>query len=151
MESQALDTLVKLASLGTAGICVVIIVATGLLIYKLPKGTADNKISLINTYIKANVIIAIICAISGVTNAYFNHGKIVEAQSETAALQDSITKQINIWENEKSTLENSINSIKSSVQNQPNISPATKNELNALQLKVNKITFKPFIKKMNIK
>jgi len=83
MESAgSLDFLVKLASFGTAGVCILAIFFIGSAIIKLPNDSPQWKPQLMKRFISACIIIAGITAASGGLNAYFNRGKVVEATTK---------------------------------------------------------------------
>jgi len=81
--SGSLDFLVKLASFGTAGVCILAIFFIGSAIIKLPNDSPLWKPQLMKRFISACIIIAGITAASGGLNAFFNKGKIVEADRKT--------------------------------------------------------------------
>lgn len=81
--SGSLDFLVKLASFGTAGVCILAIFLIGSAIIKLPNDSPSWKPQLMKRFISACIIIAGITAVSGGLNAFFNRGKIVEADQKT--------------------------------------------------------------------
>lgn len=78
------DLLVKLASFGTAGVCILAIFIIGYSIFKLPNDAPKWKPDLMKKFINASIIIAVITAASGGLNAYFNQQKIQEADQGTA-------------------------------------------------------------------
>ncbi|MBT3233232.1 MAG: hypothetical protein HN356_10500 [Calditrichaeota bacterium] len=71
-----LDGLVKLASIGAAGVCVLAIAQTGWLTQRIPNDAPQWRVGLIKRYQSICVIIAFISALSGGANAYFNSDKI---------------------------------------------------------------------------
>lgn len=81
-NAGSLDFLVKLASFGTAGVCILAIFFIGSAILKLPNDSPSWKAQLMKRFITACIIIAGITAFSGGLNAYFNRGKIVEADKK---------------------------------------------------------------------
>jgi hypothetical protein len=83
---ESLESLVKLASFGTAGVCVLAIFIIGTSIFKLSNDTPEWKVSLMKKYMNVCVVIAIICTISGIANAYFNRAKIVAANEKVDKL-----------------------------------------------------------------
>jgi len=83
MESAgSLDFLVKLASFGTAGVCILAIFFIGSAIIKLPNNSPPWKPQLMKRFISACILIAGITAVSGGLNAFFNRGKAVEASKK---------------------------------------------------------------------
>lgn len=81
-SSGSFDFLVKLASFGTAGVCILAIFIIGGAIVKLPNDAPSWKAQLMKKFINAFIIIASITAVSGGLNAFFNRGKIVEADKK---------------------------------------------------------------------
>ena len=77
------DLLVKLASFGTAGVCILAIFIIGYSIFKLPNDAPAWKPELMKKFITASILIAVITAVSGGLNAYFNQQKIQEADRGT--------------------------------------------------------------------
>lgn len=83
MESAgSLDFLVKLASFGTAGVCILAIFFIGSAIIKLPNNSPPWKPQLMKRFISACILIAGITAVSGGLNAFFNRYKTVEAEKK---------------------------------------------------------------------
>lgn len=108
-NAGSLDFLVKLASFGTAGVCILAIFFIGSAIIKLPNDSPSWKPQLMKRFISACIIIAGITAVSGGLNAYFNRGKTVEAVKkaevsldETAAVAKEYEK-LSIQYNDLST------------------------------------------------
>jgi hypothetical protein len=77
--SRLLETLVKLASLGTSGICIFAIFWIGWLV---KKPTSLSHYRTLRFYMIACIIIAVISAASGILNAYFNAAKIEKIQEQ---------------------------------------------------------------------
>ncbi len=108
--SEVWEQLVKLASFGTAGVCVLIVFIVGVCIMRLPSDTSALKVSLIKWYMTVCTIIAFISAGSGIANAYFNREKLVvanrqigianqqieeaETQAETARIEQQATLEV---------------------------------------------------------
>lgn len=86
------DLLVKLASFGTAGVCILAIFIIGYSIFKLPNDTPKWKPVLMKKFINASIIIAVITAVSGGLNAYFNQQKIQNADQGTANVANEYDK-----------------------------------------------------------
>jgi len=87
-----LETLVKLAALGTSGICIFAIFWAGRLIEK----TSDTgKLKTVRFFIGAAVAIALVSAASGVLNALINAGTIkrLEAENQATSIQLSEEKR----------------------------------------------------------
>jgi len=97
--SGSLDFLVKLASFGTAGVCILAIFFIGSAIIKLPNDSPSWKPQLMKRFISACIIIAGITAVSGGLNAYFNRGKIVDADRKTETSLGETQKVATEYEN----------------------------------------------------
>lgn len=88
---ESFDFLVKLASFGTAGVCVLAIFFIGSAIIKLPNDSPSWKPQLMKRFITACIIIAGITAFSGGLNAYFNRNKVVEADKKAEiSMQETV-------------------------------------------------------------
>lgn len=91
-NADSFDFLVKLASFGTAGVCVLAIFFIGSAIIKLPNDSPTWKPQLMKRFISACIIIAGITALSGGLNAYFNRSKVVEADKKAeVSLKETVT------------------------------------------------------------
>ncbi len=88
IDPATLDQLVKLAALGTSGICVLALVLIGMLIHNIPEEHRERHRS-VRMYMWICVIIALISAGSGAANAYYNHEKI---EKESAAKKAAINE-----------------------------------------------------------
>jgi formate hydrogenlyase subunit 3/multisubunit Na+/H+ antiporter MnhD subunit len=85
-----LDTLVKLAAIGTSGICIFAIFWSGWLIYKT---TDAAKLETIKYFIAKTVVIAVISALSGGLNAAINVATIRKLEAEQAAAVQALSAQ----------------------------------------------------------
>ncbi len=101
---QTFEVLVKLASFGTAGVCVLSVFIIGFTIFKLPNDTPEWKPMLLKKFINACIIIALITATSGSLNAYFNHKKVNEADKATAKMVNEYEKVATEFTNLQSEL-----------------------------------------------
>ena len=95
METQTdtLDLIVKLASLGTAGISILGIFYTGIIVKSLPNDVTSGKLSAVRMYKNMCIVVAIICAISGGLNAFFNMQKVMDAKDSMAKIENNYTNQ----------------------------------------------------------
>jgi hypothetical protein len=78
--------LVKLASLGASGVCVLAIFWVGWLISKLPKNANPEHHKTMRLYMGMTVVIAVIAFASGLANAWFNSEKIATIQQKNDTL-----------------------------------------------------------------
>lgn len=90
METQTstLELLVKFASLGTAGISIIGIFYTGIIVKSLPNDVSASKLSAVRMYKNLCITVAFICAVSGGLNAYFNMKKIQDAKNDTKTIEN---------------------------------------------------------------
>ena len=123
-----LDTIIKLASIGAAGICIAGIILAYLMIRKLPKNASKELMSLIQFFIKACIFMALICTLSGAANAYFNQNKVVEAQENAAkvqkqndALKTRLNAEVEKFNRNKLLLNNEINTLQRTLRQIPNV------------------------------
>ena len=72
MDAGLLDTLVKLAALGTSGVCIFAIFWIGWLILHLPEGATPERHKTLRMFMIITVIIAVISGAVGFVNAKFN-------------------------------------------------------------------------------
>jgi len=86
-----LDTLVKLAAIGTSGICIFAIFWSGWLIYKT---TDAAKLDTIRYFINKVIIIAIISALSGGLNAVINAATIRKLEAKNAQMAVQLQRRI---------------------------------------------------------
>lgn len=118
----SLDLLVKLASFGTAGVCVLAIFLIGNAILRLPNDAPKWKPDLMKKFINACILIAVITTISGGLTAYFNQGKIQVADEKAkeadkgttivATEYESLMKQYNYLAAKVDTMQNLANAAK---------------------------------------
>ena len=81
MDTAFLDTLVKLANLGTSGICVLAIAWGGFQLQKIPNNAPPIHYETLKSFFKLCVLIATISAVTGLLSAYFNHQQIATERS----------------------------------------------------------------------
>ncbi len=80
MDTGLLETLVKLAALGAAGVCIFAIFWIGWLILHLPEGATPERHKTLRAFMVTTVFIAIISAAAGFLNSKFNADKITNAE-----------------------------------------------------------------------
>ena len=73
MDPEMLDTLVRLASAGTSGVCVLAIFWSGVCLQRLPRDAADGRYRSFRLFMAMCVLIALISAGAATANAYFNY------------------------------------------------------------------------------
>lgn len=111
-----LEMLVKLASFGTAGVCVLFVFYCGYGVLKLPNDTPEWKVKLMNRYIFACVIVAAICTVSGGVNAYFNRNRIVSAENNYDNLVTEYRKEQASVQGQKQELTRELNMLQAKLQ-----------------------------------
>jgi len=140
---ENLEFLVKLASFGTAGVCVLAIFIIGTSIFRLPNDTPNWKVSLMKKYMNTCIVIAIICAISGSANAYFNQNKIAKAKADFNQLGAAYDEQSKNIENEKQKIKTILGSIRTQLQHGAAASPAVLNSIQNVESGVGKLELIP--------
>ena len=140
---EGLEQLVKLASLGTAGVCVLAIFIIGISIFKLPNDTSKEKVKLIKTYMNMCIIIAVICTISGGANAYFNQNKIAEAKDESSQIQAAYENESKKIEIERNGLRATIGDLRNQLQTNHQLSPALSSTLQKAEQKTDRLQLTP--------
>jgi hypothetical protein len=81
--AMLLDTLVKLASLGASGVCVLAIFWVGWLISKLGPTASVQQHRTVRLFMGMTIVIAVIAFASGIANAWFNARVISEVKNES--------------------------------------------------------------------
>jgi hypothetical protein len=140
---EGLEQLVKLASFGTAGVCVLAVFIIGISIFRLPNNTSKEKVSLIKTFMNMCIIVAVICAISGGTNAYFNYNKIAEAKDESTRMQKAYEVESKKIEAEKIRLRETIGDLRNQLSSSHQLSPALSATLLKAEQRTDSLQLKP--------
>ena len=92
-DAPMLDTLIKLAALGTSGVCILAIFWAGWTIQKTAREGAAVQRS-VRAFMFTAIGIAVISAASGALNAYFNAQTINDCRAENdQRVQQLIAKQ----------------------------------------------------------
>ena len=95
---SGLELLVKLASLGAAGISIYAIYAISKEIFNLPNDVSKVKASLLNRFMGTCVILAIVCGVSSWVNARFTYNQVVDANEKADKMEqlyDQTEQQVN--------------------------------------------------------
>ena len=92
MDPGLLDTLIKLAALGTSGVCIFAIFWIGWLILHLPDDAPPEKHKTLRMFMIVTVIIAVISGVSGFFNARYNADQIAELQQDKNVLELSVAE-----------------------------------------------------------
>lgn len=87
MSNELLDTLIKLASLGTSGICIFAIFWIGWLIMNPPQQSDPDRHKTLRFYMVTCIVIALISAGAGIANAMINSSHLKEKDEKIGQLQ----------------------------------------------------------------
>jgi hypothetical protein len=95
VNSELLDTAVKLAALGTSGVCVAGLVWTGLLMARLPADAERNRHAALRNYMLLCFGVAVVSAVSGFLSPTAERMRELEAANrdqaeQVAALQKAV-------------------------------------------------------------
>ncbi|MFC1805708.1 hypothetical protein ACFL09_01850 [Planctomycetota bacterium] len=85
-ETALLDTLVKLASAGTSGVCILAIFWTGICLQRLPSDAPIERHRSLRYFMAMGVLIAFVSAAAACVSSYFNYRYIVQLKGENKAL-----------------------------------------------------------------
>ena len=89
MDAVMGDTLIKLASLGTSGVCIFVIFWIGWLLRKPQENADPEHHKSLRFFMGTSIIIAIISGVTGIANARINAGINAELRGEN----EQITQQ----------------------------------------------------------
>jgi len=117
------DQLVKLASFGTSGVCILAVFVVGASITRLPKDSPEWRVSLMKRYINFCVIIALVSALSGGANAYFNEKKRAEAESDYKVLKVSYDNDRRKVTKQNAEINSAMLALKNQLQKTPSLNP----------------------------
>ncbi|MCE9567235.1 MAG: hypothetical protein K8U57_34975 [Planctomycetes bacterium] len=85
MNSELLDTAVKLAALGTSGVCVAALVWTGLFMARMPAEQERNKHASLRNYMLMCFGIAIVSGVSGAFSPTAERSRELQATNQAQA------------------------------------------------------------------
>lgn len=139
-----LDLIVRLASLGTAGISVFGIFYTGIIVKSLPNNVSEGKLSAVRMYKNMCIVIAIICALSGALNAFFNMQKVQDAKNDVAEIESSITNQADSLKQSREAIGRDLDELMKILEEQPGDNTLAEGVLKRIDQNVNSLTFKPY-------
>jgi len=142
-QSSTLNLLVKLASLGTAGISIIGIFYSGMIVKSLPNDVSTGKLTAVRMYKNLCITVALICAVSGVLNAYFNMKKIQDAKSEVIAIEDQYTQQADSLRLSIENIGKDISNLSKILENKSFSLPEASGVLNRINSNVNSMEFRP--------
>jgi hypothetical protein len=139
-----LELLVKLASLGAAGISILAVFITGNKIFNLPNDVSTTKVLVLKWYMAMCITMTIICGVSGAANAYFNQKKIVQATENFNNLSSEYKNQIEKIESEKVKINSNIESLRMSLDQSNNLNQDVVNSINSTQRSVKEMNLLPY-------
>jgi hypothetical protein len=142
-QSSTLNLLVKLASLGTAGISIIGIFYSGMIVKSLPNDVSTGKLTAVRMYKNLCITVALICAVSGVLNAYFNMKKIQDAKSEVIAIEDQYTQQADSLRLSIENIGKDISNLSKILENKSFSLPEASGVLSRINSNVNSMEFRP--------
>ncbi|MGI6323679.1 MAG: hypothetical protein ACOXZO_10245 [Bacteroidales bacterium] len=144
METQTdtLDLIVKLASLGTAGISILGIFYTGIIVKSLPNDVTSGKLSAVRMYKNMCIVVAIICAISGGLNAFFNMQKVMDAKDSMAKIENNYTNQADSLDIIRSVIISDLAELKQKLAAEPCEQTVTSEIIQRINTNVNSLSFK---------
>jgi uncharacterized protein (DUF488 family) len=93
IDKVMIDSLIRLASLGAAGVSVIAVVLVGRAIYALSDHSPMWKVSLMQRYQNFCIVIALICAISGFANAYIKLERVQASEEYARRMETAIESQ----------------------------------------------------------
>lgn len=143
MDTGVFDSLVKLASLGTAGVSILAIFIIGASLFRLSNKTSAEKVALIKKYMNMCIIIAVICAFSGVANAYFNGTKVAEANAKRDQIATAYENEAKKVDSERVAMMSTINSLKTQINASHALTPSLANTIKNAEVSLNKMRVTP--------
>ncbi len=145
METQAdtLDLIVKLASLGTAGISILGIFYTGIIVKSLPNDVTSGKLSAVRMYKNMCIVVAIICAISGGLNAFFNLQKVMDAKDSMAKIENNYTNQADSLDIIRSAIVSDLAELKQKLTDEPCEPTVASEIIQRINANLNSLSFSP--------
>ncbi len=143
METQAntLDLIVKLASLGTAGISILGIFYTGIIVKSLPNDVKSGKLSAVRMYKNMCIVVAIICAISGGLNASFNLQKVIDAKDSMTKFENNYTNQADSLDIIRRAIVSDLTELKQMLADEPCDQTKTAELMQRINANVNSMNF----------
>jgi hypothetical protein len=119
IPSQTLEVLVKLAGLGTAGICILGLFVAGYITAKLPDDVSPTKLKAVKMFKNLCITTALICLVAGALTSYFNTKKVEQARNEAENIKGVYMRQINDLSQSRNILEDDVNHLRIIIAAQP--------------------------------
>jgi cell division protein FtsL len=142
-ETNVLEVLVKLASLGAAGIGIVGIFYTAIIVRGLPNDVTPAKLASVKLLTKLCIITVIVCGISGVCNSYFSMKKIQDAKNQTTEITKQYNSELNNLQISKAAINKDLTELRAKLSGSTALPQGVTNTLDNAVTKVNSLKLKP--------
>lgn len=137
------DNLVKLASFGTAGISILAVFITGVIIYRLPNNVSKEKIGILKFFIISCFIFVILSTGTGIANAVFNQQKIEKKEEKIVEVTEQYENERASWLRYKADVTQEFNRLENQL-NQPGINKELlRSNIKELSSRTMNMQFKP--------
>ena len=137
------DNLVKLASFGTAGISILAVFMTGIIIYKLPNDVSKEKTGMLKFFIVSCFIFVLLSTGTGIANALFNKSVIDEKVEKVEEVTEKYETERKNWLKYKDDITIQVTNIENRLR-QPTINRnLLLNDIKTLSIKTNEMKFSP--------
>jgi apolipoprotein N-acyltransferase len=141
------DNLVKLASFGTAGISILAVFITGVIIYKLPNDVSKEKTGILKFFIVSCFVFVVLGTGSGIANALFNKSVIDEKEEKINEVSTKYENERKSWLNYQTDVTKKITNIENQLR-QPGVNKELLlNDLKLLNTKTREMKFAPIDKR----
>jgi hypothetical protein len=137
------DNLVKLASFGTAGISILAVFMTGIIIYKLPNDVSKEKTGMLKFFIVSCFVFVLLSTGTGIANALFNKSVIDEKEEKVEEVTEKYETERKNWLKYKDDITIQVTNIENRLR-QPTINRnLLLNDIKTLSIKTNEMKFSP--------
>jgi len=137
------DNLVKLASFGTAGISILAVFMTGIIIYKLPNDVSKEKTGMLKFFIVSCFVFVLLSTGTGIANALFNKSVIDEKEEKVEEVTEKYETERKNWLKYKDDITIQVTNIENRLR-QPTINKnLLLNDIKTLSIKTNEMKFSP--------
>ena len=140
------DNLVKLASIGTAGISILAVFITGVIIYRLPNDVSREKTGILKFFIISCFFFVILSTGTGIANAIFNQQKINEKEQTLNNVTQKYETEKTNWLQYKSDVTNELTKIENQLNKPGANKDSISSKIKSLNIKTNKMYFSPITK-----
>jgi hypothetical protein len=137
------DNLVKLASFGTAGISILAVFMTGIIIYKLPNDVSKEKTGMLKFFIVSCFVFVLLSTGTGIANALFNKSVIDEKEEKVEEVTEKYETERKNWLKYKDDITIQVTNIENRLR-QPTINKnLLLDDIKTLSIKTNEMKFSP--------